>query len=451
MRTPHFALAAATAFCCLTTLVSGCGKAKARDSRTLEMTQAPAADSIDKAYQLYGGTQGLTQPEMRNVLARYNGDVDPQLVSFLYDPSKGASQRLTLDDLHTRVPTLSWTTADHPMRTSDLDAKLTALFTNSSKTAREGVAELLSRYDESWAGGNADHTLSQKELLLAGAILGIVKREDFSHGLPARFTKQLGGLSGMADRKVNQQLMTRYPVSDYKSLPPDDLKLEWAQLLIREKLVEKQVKGLKGAQVTDADVTAFLALWGIKTADGEAPKWLRLVHLYEQKLLFGGDGDQKLNALEADNVLTDIEFANATATLFGGDLGIESASQHAQQTETLASYYPKTGAAILLDDAHHPRESVWRSFAPEAKAFSLPDFALALGALSGSEVLFSEFDADRNGLLDRSEATAALKSLGITNSGLLDFLFTGASGAAATSVAPSDLYLKLLGLFAQTS
>jgi hypothetical protein len=365
------------------------------------------------------------------------GTIDPQVAEYLYNDPKSTTEKLSLADLQKRVPTLSWASDGHPLPFAELDARLQKEFPSSTAASRSAIAALIQRADEKWAGGDADKALSQKELLTPGVILGLVERYDFSKGLPARFNAAPAAIE-ILNRKVNQQLFGRYAINDFAKLPAGDLQLEWAQLLLRKQLIEKQFAGLKGSEAADSDLPAVLGVWGYKVEGDDATEaWTKIAHVYDQRPVFFGDGDGKLGALEAINLLTDASFAQAVVHAFDDAPSAALADKHAEQVTLLAGLYPTIGSSLLLDASGKPEDAFWSTL---GDAKSGPTQALlALDVADLEETVFSHFDANHDKKLQKEEAQAALKALGMKNSSAIEMLYLG-----VPDLEPAEFFTRIL-------
>jgi hypothetical protein len=372
-------------------LTLSCARPKDRDTRTATAPSAApgSLQGLEDAYRLYGSSDGLGQPEMRNLLTRYLGsEVDSALLGMLFDEGAENTQKLTISEIKKRVPTLNWASTGKPVSTDTLSTRLLEIFPGSTAIARDGVGTLIGRFDENWAAGNADGLLDSKELLAAGVVLGLAARENPSHDIPARLAAQPRARR-ILDRKLEQQVATRYPLAGARALAPDDRKLEWAQALLRGLLVERGLKGLPGEAMSESELRPFMARWGLDPAEKKLP-WTSVARWYDRKPFFGGNGDGKLDATEARNLLTDALFAQTLAK--GRRNGIDPAQ--------VTALFPMTGESALTKAFGEPEAGI-------------PEVIQAVDAASACELAFGEFDIDQDGLLDPSELAATAAALGI--------------------------------------
>lgn len=431
-----------------TLLASGCAKPHAQAPKTLIQNKGvgagsgaaangaydPSLDGIEGAYKVYGKPEGFSQTDFENIVAKnYPGLIDASAIGYLFDYPADEKQKLTLPEVKKRVPTLTWADQGKAAAYGDLDADLLKSFPAASRAARDGVIALIQRFDVKWTNGKADGKMSQNELLVAGVVLGLVSRDDFSKGMPARFglTPQL---SQLIDSKLNQQLYGRYAVSSYSALPADDLKLEWAQLILREQLVARRLKKYKSGGVTVGDLSDFLVYWDIKNLASDASKWANVFKLYHHAPAAKSATEEKLVATDAFNLLADVSFGKTVSSALEDSVNASGAARHADKVTALAALYPKIGATVLLDAAGHPKAEFWSTLGEGVS--ELTTVTMQLYAVALDELLFSSYDANHDMLLQKSEAVTALTAMGVSDVKNLDMLYLTAEKAYT----PAELF-----------
>jgi hypothetical protein len=477
--------------------IAACGKVKGRDEPVLvvgepQASRGPQEDDSERLvrrlkeiYDLYGGSDGLTREELANLLSRAPGGADAGLVELLFRFDADGDTRLTLNEaiggISSRVPTLGWIPAGEGIARDELVHRLHQTYPDSSQAARDGLAEMLFRFDAPWAGGDGDERLERRETAMAGIVIGAVGDLDFSEGVPTsreRLTPDRAARLVAIERKVNAQVFGRYAVADHRRLGATDRKLEWTQFALQYFVVDKMAKRL-GAPLPPDRLMLGLFAYGSPRISGlvsaSSTRWPNLRRLYDNPLNLG-NGDHRYSTLEIFHLLTDLEQAQKILAIVGPRPASGRIGVHPALFDHLLRAFPLTGRSLFLGANGAARPEYWDRLI----AFDRPlrggnqDGILDAGEVAFAadyarilEMLFATYDTDHDGWMRKAEAREMLRRFDLDDPQVLDFMFTEAADHSETPdlldmlgmglglatvkerLSPFELYLRLERILAK--
>lgn len=452
-------------------ITTGCGVVKSREDRVVTALQAPGSEQagsvssaggpgsedeelrqIKQFLDLYTDHGAVTREGLANFLEKYKDKIAPflaglnlssqDLVDMVFAFDANHDGRVTpqeiADGLKKRIPILRWIPDNTAEITRDELARQIALeYPKASAPGVAGLADTLMRFDQSWAGGNANGKVGRAELSTAGLIIGVLAQTDFSNGFtipPGSIPPLSGGQAGgcvdltpvaakLIQQKVDQQLLGRYAAHASSELSQDDQRLEWMQVVLKFVLSDLLVhhygeaNGPHSGELSESTAQTAFSAWGIP----QQPHWSQLRAIYDNPMM-GGDGDGYYSSIETFNYLTDLEFAQKLLALTHGDFSAASLGANPAKHDLLArllKLMPRTGEALFMDDLDPAamakwglRKEYWDSFTQFDDPFlggdgngtlDIGETAMGMVYAKLIENLYELFDTNHNTYLERSE------------------------------------------------
>ena len=436
-------------------IIPGCGKVKERDDREVVMRSAntPSTDEVGgthmtedtikkiaQFYTLYSDDSGISRQGMTNIFSRHKdkitsllagkGITTTELVDMMFSLDPNHDNKLSVAEIKSsasdHIPTLGWLGAEEKIAPADLASHIEKQFPTASLGAREGLQHVLASFDQPFAGGNGDGLLTQKELSMAGLIIGSMMDTDFLTGLPTptNADEEQKLTLEQLNHKFTQQLYSRYKEVNWKNFLSADLTLEWIQFAIKFYLADKlvQVYGTAG-KVAFADVRDVISHVGIPLID----KFDKLKQFYDADFM-GGDGDGKLNVLELFNLVTDLEFSMKVRRT----MDVKTTNLAANKPyffNTLLAVFPNCGYNLFLTGSldntlqgKTVREAYWNSLdkfdtikrGGNANSSLDPgELAMALGWARLLDNIFAFYDINHDRVLSRAEVKPLFERMNI--------------------------------------
>ena len=431
----------------------GTAESGSADSASLSADLRKLKDFLD----LYTENGSVTRTGLTNLLNKYKdriggflagtGMTTDQIVDFLFqfDLNKDGtvSAHEVSDLLYQRIPIMRWI----PSNVSSIDANtlsdnLALEYPAASQVARDGLRDILMRYDEKWAGGNGDGFLNRQELSVAGLLLGVLGQVDFSKGiqLPAQAGDSPEAQKDAADKriavglmnqKLTEQLFGRYTVIKNTELSSADAQLEWIQLALRFYLCDKMVGsfGPDSVIATQDQVTA-ISLYGYSSTNSD--QWTALRKIYSNPMM-GGTTSGNWTTIVTFNVMTELDYAAKIWTLAGGDFSnhnLTGLKSHDYLMNDLNAMYPVAGPTLFTPVYwNHISDYDSSDLGGNGDGnIDLSEFALAMAYAKVIDGIFSTYDTDHNGLLSKVEAAALFKTLNLDDPRLIEGFYANKGG-----------------------
>ncbi len=439
-----------------TMICAGCGQVKNRDDKVVVVHDASTTqlsarelgsnlDQIRQFIELYFGGHGVSRVGLGNLLEKYKDQLGKflggtkltpnELIELLFKFDANKDDKLTpgevADGLAKRIPILRWI----PRNTSSIDrqqlaAQILREYPDASVNAREGLTRALMHFDDVWAEGNGDGTLSRQELATAGLILGMLQGTDFSIpiAMPGNAPKSQALVTEQLHHKVNQQMFGRYSQLQYTKLPAADIQVEWMQLALNFYLTDRLTHHYnEDGKLSREQQAEALSNFG----PSQLGRWELLRKLYGSPLM-GGDADKErgLNTIESFSLLSDLNYASKLFTAAKGDLSAGGLARLPLKNSLLAHLmvlYPRTGQRLIMGELAAWKKDPWAirsEYWDGLQIYDTPryggngDGKLDLGELAMAlavdrivENLFALYDTDHSGSINKSEAAVLFKDV----------------------------------------
>lgn len=467
-----------TSVALLMALPVSCGKFRAKDDRTVTITQEKhqeqpgvkgAFQAIEAFYDLYvKSVGGVSYNGLSQMLNHFQGALKMQgieptgrlqkIVELIYqiakpeDPQGGLlNVKDIVQQIQQIVPVFKWIPEGRGLGKQELTDAIRAEYPTARLPAIDYLAHMLYRCDSVELGGNGNGKIERDEVALSGFLFGIFAHLD-TESIEAKIAEskdvKLQLLYRALKMKLDQQVLFRFPEKTFASLDLVSRRLELMSLAVRFLHVSKLMDRYGGsiAVKTTGDLRPIYADLGID----DALTSLRMNRFYLKMnlgSLDSGEDDSddvdddstanqpketkySINAVQLFNLVTDYEHARVLLTVFdatknlSGDAGRIQNREYASRIRThFEAIYPHFAKRLFTLDRlnESPDLSVFDSIL-ENSSFSkdrkldAPTLTMTLAFASLEEILFAQFDRNQDGVLTRKEVRRLLGLLNIHDS-----------------------------------
>ena len=338
---------------------TACGELKTRDQPVVQLpTSALEKSELQQVYEAF--QKAVTDPRFRDLQV----DIDlPEGTIEL-----GAISR----KLEKRAPVLAWIPCKGSVDLPTLEDQIQHTYPEARPSVISAMAQAFFRFDLPAYQGNGDGHLDRDEAMLPGIVLG---------GIVSN--KRLRSHADPKDRLWAEAIRIKVEKRKLSLMDAKLTPLEWSSL---EEQLEEARLALGYTLLTrgSAKHTIDQPFWGG----------------YDQKVQ-GGNGNGKLDDLEAFNALTDLQFADA----------VKRRPMSSRLISYLRGVYPKVGANLF--GILSPNPFFWREGRADRKdVYRLAD---AFNRVQWVEFLFKKYDLNANTLLDQAEFSQFLHDAGFND------------------------------------
>ncbi len=419
-----------------------CGKVKTQSDRVVTVKSGDSSSEEDFKSMAYiydafsTPGKGFAPGELQNIAMKLKTrleamlgvsnipveEVMEALVQLYPGMAEGVTPRAILDGLKRNLPLMQWFDGKKEISIEELTAKANEQFSESSAVARHGLLSVLTKFDKSWAGGNENGMISNKELAFPILIMSVMMKGDYSKGLPLEFegTTQEELTVHQIKAKLNQQIFARYGQKSQAELDCHNLKVEAMQLSLRFYLTNMLVKtkGFGKSIFPAGQREAIEALTGLSvpevlgTEDQEAQPE-ELVQLYDS-WMSGGDEEGSLNVFELFMLTTDLNFAHQFNAVNIGAIPVNIGN--------LKDIFPRVADDMFTTDLTSKKSKyTWKnimSFDRKARGgnndgkISDAERTVSFAYVRVLDMMYELYDVNHDAQINRTEARPIFKKLG---------------------------------------
>lgn len=433
----------------------GCGQAKDRDERVVHVENAGVRSesqssklsddlhSLQQFIELYFEGDAISRDAMANLFNKYKDKLVPflkgmnlsanELIDILFSFDRNGDGKLGVselaDEVARRIPILRWIKDNQTSVTpEELLLAIKAEYPKATLGACVGLQNSLLRFDEIWAGGNADGLISRREISHAGLSLAVIAQIDLKEPLkrPDNAPQEEKLAFESLERMLGQQIYGRHTQFDYKQLADADLRLELASFYLQSDLIGRLVRayGTQGEIHKKVQPRAIEAYGFARHGH-----WAYGRELFDHKMM-GGDGNSTLGYTETLLYLSQLKYASKLSSITGGNFAskhVRSVDGHKRMLWSLVTIYPRTGQDLFTRDGY------WDSLvAYDEKELGgnsdgkldIGEVSVALSFAQITENLFAIYDTNSDRNLSKTEVSVLFNQLGLSDKRTLDLFFS---------------------------
>lgn len=463
----------------LTTLAVSCGKFRAKDDRTVTVTQEKhqeqpavkdAFQAIEAFYDLYvKSVGGVSYNGLSQMLTHFQGALRLQgiestgrlqkIVELIYqiakpeDPQGGLLNiKDIVQQIQQLVPVFKWIPENRGLTKQELTDAIRTEYPTARLPAIDYLAHVLHRCDTIELGGNGNGKVERDEVALSGFLFGIFAHLD-TQSIEDKIAEskdvKLQLLYRALKMKLDQQILFRFPERTFASLDLVSRRLELMSLAVRFLQVSKLMDRYGGSieVKTSGDLRPIYTSVGIADALSNA-RMNRFYLKMSLGSLDSGDSDEEdsddrasapqttkqtkysINAVQLFNLVTDYEHSRLLLTVFDsarslvGEAGTIQNREYAARIRThFEAIYPHLASQLfeLKQLTEKPNLSVFDSLLDKSDFDSsgkldAPALSMTLAFAGLEEILFAQFDRNKDGVLTRKEVRRMLALLNIHDS-----------------------------------